>query len=122
MARNSCPECSEDKDTRAKMCSDCRFRLNHPRVGTSKWGLHSSGYVVRHLDGRHQYKHRYVMEQYLGRRLRSDEHVHHIDHNRLNNDISNLEILSPEEHGRLHMTSEVARKLSKLGHKKRWGI
>lgn len=50
----------------------------------------------------YQLEHRLVMERYLGRRLRSDEHVHHRDGNRQNNDLSNLEVLSNAEHQRMH--------------------
>lgn len=45
---------------------------------------------------------RKTMEEHLGRSLRSDEHVHHKDEDYTNNDIDNLEILSPSEHQRLH--------------------
>lgn len=37
-------------------------------------------------------EHRLVMEQHLGRELLPDEIVHHRDLNRLNNDLSNLEL------------------------------
>lgn len=48
------------------------------------------------------YEHREVMEIYLGRKLKSNEHIHHIDENPKNNNISNLKIVSPEEHVRIH--------------------
>lgn len=54
-------------------------------------------------------EHIYVMEQHLGRRLRKGEVVHHNDHDKSNNDISNLEVMSHAEHTRLH---NVGRKLS----------
>ena len=41
---------------------------------------------------------RYVMEQHIGRSLSSNEDVHHIDENPLNNDISNLKIIAHGEH------------------------
>lgn len=41
-------------------------------------------------------KHRYVMEQHLGRFLKPGEVVHHIDGNKLNNDISNLMLLKDD--------------------------
>ena len=47
-------------------------------------------------------EHRYVMSQYLGRPLRDDEIVHHKDGNRLNNDISNLELMTLSEHTTIH--------------------
>ena len=34
------------------------------------------------------------MENHLGRLLNSDEVVHHKDHNKFNNDISNLEVMT----------------------------
>ena len=45
---------------------------------------------------------RYIMACKYGRKLRSDEVVHHIDGNKLNNDVSNLEVLSRSEHNGIH--------------------
>jgi len=45
---------------------------------------------------------RKIMEEHLGRKLSSDEHIHHIDGNPSNNDISNLMILSNAEHSKIH--------------------
>lgn len=47
--------------------------------------------------------HRVVMENVIGRLLTDDEEVHHIDKNRYNNDISNLQLLTKEEHKLLHI-------------------
>lgn len=47
------------------------------------------------------------MEIELGRSLRTDEDVHHIDGNPLNNDISNLEVIKHGEHQRIHATKYV---------------
>jgi transcription initiation factor IIE alpha subunit len=41
---------------------------------------------------------KYLMECYLNRKLTADETVDHIDKNPLNNEISNLQILSRKEH------------------------
>ena len=46
--------------------------------------------------------HRYLMEQHLERKLQTNEHVHHIDGNPENNDLSNLIVLTESEHHRLH--------------------
>ena len=54
----------------------------------------ANGYVV--------YLHRHIMSIHLGRWLDTEETVHHKDGNKLNNDISNLEILSRKEHAALH--------------------
>ena len=45
--------------------------------------------------------HKYVWEYYNGKIPKGYE-VHHIDRNRANNDISNLQLLTKEEHKRLH--------------------
>lgn len=55
--------------------------------------------------------HRYVMENYIGRKLLSSELVHHKDDNRNNNRIENLEIVSRSEHMKIH---------PQIGKKTRW--
>lgn len=72
---------------------------------TAKKG--QGGYMYFWLsDGSYIKEHRAVMEQHLGRKLSCDEHVHHIDGDRTNNDISNLVILSRGEHSRIHRKEE----------------
>lgn len=50
------------------------------------------------VNGRRIHEHRYIMEQHLGRPLLATEHVHHKDGDGLNNDPSNLELLTVAEH------------------------
>lgn len=52
------------------------------------------------------YKHREVMEEYIGRKLNSDEHIHHIDEDPKNNSISNLKIVTISEHAKIHKPSK----------------
>lgn len=47
-------------------------------------------------------EHRHIMSEYLGRPLQVDEHVHHLDGDTWNNNISNLLVISPKEHRQLH--------------------
>ena len=46
--------------------------------------------------------HRVVMENKIGRLLEKNEVVHHKDHNKLNNEIENLELLTVRQHAALH--------------------
>ena len=46
--------------------------------------------------------HRVVMENALGRSLTPQEHVHHIDGDRDNNEASNLVALTRSDHAKLH--------------------
>lgn len=48
------------------------------------------------------YYHRHVMSLYLGRWLKSGEIIHHIDGNKINNNIDNLIIVDNVEHLRIH--------------------
>jgi len=54
--------------------------------------------------GRHE--HRVIGEKIAGRKLRSDEHVHHIDGDKHNNDPSNLIVMSASDHAKLHANKE----------------
>lgn len=49
------------------------------------------------------YEHRYVVECFLNRPLSSSEIVHHKDGNKLNNDISNLEVTTRSSHAKEHL-------------------
>lgn len=48
------------------------------------------------------YLHRHIASLTLGRWLVNEEHVHHIDANKLNNTPDNLIVLSPSEHSSIH--------------------
>ena len=60
------------------------------------------GYKRISANGKECFEHRYIMEQYLGRKLTSNEEVHHLDGNKINNNISNLIVLSKSDHAKLH--------------------
>ena len=65
-----------------------------------------TGYWERHVPGRGMVReHRLVMEAHIGRLLRSDEVVHHTDHNRSNNRIENLELMTIPAHHDKHRNS-----------------
>jgi len=47
-------------------------------------------------------EHRYVLQKHIGRKLKSNELVHHKNMNTQNNDIENLQIMTAKEHCRHH--------------------
>ena len=51
-------------------------------------------------------EHRYIMSEHLGRNLIPSEIVHHIDENKKNNDISNLQLTTRAEHIKIHATKK----------------
>lgn len=53
----------------------------------------ANGYVLYH---------RAVMENSIGRMLADNEEVHHIDKNPHNNNLSNLQLVTKEEHRKIH--------------------
>lgn len=60
------------------------------------------------IGGRVDREYRHIMAAHLGRRLASDELVHHIDGDIDNNNISNLKIVSRSEHKKIH--NDIGRK------------
>ena len=54
------------------------------------------------IKGKYVWEHRWVMEKKLGRKLKKDEVVHHIDHNPKNNNPSNLKVMKTFEHSSYH--------------------
>lgn len=103
---------------RGQLCTSCS--RSRPRLGYRAKKVKAK-YRMWQINGKRIYAHRAVMEAHLGRKLERHEHVHHIDHNTHNNDINNLQILTSEEHSRMHMTEmNKADKLYLKGAKARW--
>ncbi len=72
---------------------------NHPNW---KGGWLQQGYKFICVEGRQLPEHKYFMELKIGRRLTSNEVVHHINHDRLDNRIENLQLLTRREHVFVH--------------------
>lgn len=117
IGRRICPGCLGRKDFYAKACRKCAVPIKpllgkkgdrHPawRGGTV---IDRDGYI-RTYDPAHPWprrpgyvlEHVRVMELQIGRRLTTEEIIHHKDHDRQNNDLSNLELLTRSAHSRYH--------------------
>jgi len=64
----------------------------HVRVYPDEWYVDHNGYVQRQRNGKREYQHRAVMEEQLGRKLVKGENVHHLNGDRTDNRLSNLEL------------------------------
>ncbi len=75
-------------------------RSRYNRVG---YTVTPNGYIEITVNGRRVLEHVYVMEQYKRRMLKKGEIVHHIDCDRKNNNLNNLDLLqSDSQHQATH--------------------
>lgn len=56
--------------------------------------------------------HRIIYERHIGRYLTDDEVVHHINHNRSDNRIENLKLMTKKEHMSMHMHERYSKQRS----------
>ena len=87
--------------------------------GRRRWGeanakgesLKPNGYLeITRGHNKGKTKHRVEAEAAIGRKLLPSEFVHHIDHDKTNNNTNNLMVMSASEHARLHALENVKRR------------
>lgn len=104
-----CQYCGKDYQGRTPISKYCsakcqnlaRMGKNHPLY---KGGYSMDGGYRKVLSGKGGYvkEHRKVVEETVGRKLKTDEIIHHINVNRSDNRIENLTILTKSEHSLVH--------------------
>ena len=104
------------------------------KYGKDHWNwkgghVNGAGYKIVYRNGKRMVEHRAVAEKMIGRPLKKNEVVHHIDGNRSNNSPDNLIVMTSTEHDKIKVKTkqyfhtnehceEAARVLKKLG----WSI
>lgn len=111
------------KMVKIKCKCGCGRKVNKSKIYPYKWNKYINGhnraktkdglylkinkdktkyYVFKRGKNRDKKRCKLFMEEKIGRKLKKDEHIHHIDGNSLNDSINNLKIISPGEHNNIH--------------------
>ena len=93
------------------MCSQKGIAINSIGKRSEKMRKRTSGKCYIKFGSRHE--HRVIVEKSLGRKLSFNEVVHHLNHNRKDNRLENLQVMLRSEHTRLH-TIEMHKKRMEL--------
>lgn len=114
--KKECKKCSKVFYTSGKKvlcCShSCARQLNLKTHPCYKGKVIINGYICiksdhhPHVVNGYVGEHRLVMEKHLDRFLEKNEVVHHIDRNKQNNNISNLQVMTNSEHLKLHIKED----------------
>lgn len=132
-----CKNCSKYNFKKELICSECssKFYINHRNIKKRKTSICKNclaekntiriiernkktatyktiskkgyEYLFDFKTGKYKASHRLIIEKYLGRKLTTEEKIHHIDGNRLNNSRNNLYLTTNKEHKIAHKSLEL---------------
>lgn len=90
-----------------------RMNISKSRKGKGNGvSLKPNGYVeITMGENKGRSQHAAIIEQEIGRKLFTNECVHHIDGNRSNNNIDNLRLMTRSEHARLHAKENIKHRI-----------
>lgn len=120
-----CKNCNLEYEARRESQKYCSKRCMWDNNGKSNkrkkeyWWKNSKGYIEGRIwiDDTTKIRvkqHRWIMENFIGRKLRSDEIVHHINGIKDDNRIENLEVIDFGEHSKMHNLERTYKKGYKM--------
>ena len=101
-----------------KWSKETKNKMRNAKLGKGAGtSLKPNGYIeITMGENKGKGQHRILMEQHIGRKLNSSEVVHHIDKNRSNNKMNNLELMTRSEHAKHHaLENNELRQRNELG-------
>lgn len=104
-----CPLCKKqfkkwkDGKNDVKYCSaKCFDEMRHKNLPKYNYPIkEKKNYKQKKINGKQIFYHRWVMENHLGRKLLRTEVIHHINGDRHDNRIENLQLMTQSEHMKL---------------------